>query len=110
MDNCVCEFFIKRLEDMLNSLIGATAIMRMNSNTPSTDSGYVQNNLNNQMINSSENLQSTYNRDNINLFSTSFYLFLFIVALMIILSRLKRNKDNTNNSKFKSSGSTYGIN
>ena len=84
-NNCICiNHYLKIIENMLNSLVNASVQIARNTNTPSTDSGYIANG------NGVENFQPP--QSNTNWLSTGFYLGIIIIGLLILLTGTKRKQ------------------
>lgn len=79
-NECVCVNLVNLLQNAINSLLGTTTRVMMNSNTPATDSGY--------MTNTNSNAFSQNPTNNTGL-STGFYSVLMIIGLMLLLMKLK---------------------
>jgi len=88
-NECVCiNYFVKMIEGMINSLISTTSTVRMNTNTPATDSGYTTsfNTNNSPLANSHQSLGG-------DLLNTGFYTIVIIIALSLILMGLNKLKN-----------------
>ena len=81
--SCLCiHNILKALEQMVISLLVTSGHIRLNSNTPATDSGYVttprENLINNNNSNTNSNL------------TLGFYAIMIATALLLIMSGLKK--------------------
>ena len=92
-NECIClNYLLSNLQKMINSLLSTTSTVMMNTNTPATDSGYLRNEGGNgQDVTSPGNFNSYLN--------TTFYTFLIIVALMLLMTRLRKGANNSKLSK-----------
>jgi hypothetical protein len=86
-NECVCiNYFVKMIEGMINSLLSTTGMVRMNSNTPATDSGYTSTNTGISTFSSTV----PSNTHGGSLLTTGFYSILIVIALSMILMGLKK--------------------
>ena len=76
--------FLKTIESMLNSLVNASVHIARNTNTPSTDSGYLESRSG--IVNSQDNQSNT------DWVSAGFYIGLIIIGLMILLIGTKKKQ------------------
>jgi hypothetical protein len=75
------------IQNMINSIISSTGTVIQNSNTPSTDSGYVSPNANEFLLN------NTIVSDNPSSFlNFGFYSIMVLLALILILSGINKRK------------------
>jgi hypothetical protein len=85
-DGCVCiDYRIRQLEKLISSLVNSYQSLNMNTNSPSTDSGYITNPSNNIMNGGSSNGSS--------ISLNSLWNFgLVIMALLLLASFLRQPK------------------
>jgi len=76
--------YLKIIENMLNSFVDASVQIARNSNTPSSDSGYL---ANRSRIVNSQDLQS-----NTDWVSAGFYVGMIIIGLLILLTGIKKKQ------------------
>jgi hypothetical protein len=96
-NDCICvNYYLKVLQNMLNSIANASVMIARNSNTPATDSGYITNqNSNGQGVQSGNSGQNNFLMST-DWISTGFYLGMIIIAILLLLNGLKKKKSKLN--------------
>lgn len=85
-DECICvNYYLRRAEAILQTVLSTTRTMIGNTNAPVTDSGYVSNQIR------PDSSSRTFPFENL------IYFALIISALMLLMTKLKR-KDKTSSS------------
>jgi hypothetical protein len=95
-NSCICiGNILKQLESMLNALLHTTGNVMLNTNTPSTDSGYVTSNGStlNRNINTDFGSTSIWNINNV------FYGLLLVLAAILFFSKFKNGFKNKSSFK-----------
>ena len=87
-NNCICiNYYLKILENMLNSIINSTVQVTRNANIPSTDSGFFPNRNLYQNVNSYTGLDWL---------SITFYTGMILIAMFLLSSGLKKKQSKLN--------------
>jgi hypothetical protein len=97
-DECICQnYYLRLLENALNSILRTTGNVMMNSNTPATDSGYIFNSGTTNSINTLNTPSGNGNgNDSSNFLQTGFYSILIVTALMLLLMGMRKKGSKLN--------------